>query len=160
MGLDIKFIGLATINHLNIRSQGNDDQKIIAIDVSLSGMVSARALMPVVGVDAEEDIIDSFWCYNQEGGEYSPKLLGVEQITTWGIFDNHQLRIGRHSAYATVKKIKFKPQANLESDVSLVATIDNPDDALINHLVDHIKDDVQAEIKAPPELDLTPGAAA
>lgn len=62
MSLSINFIGsTAVLKHVNLRKQGNEDSRVLAIDLSIVGETQAKILNDLLGVSEGDDISGVFW---------------------------------------------------------------------------------------------------
>jgi hypothetical protein len=144
----------ATVEHLNIRRAKGGDDDIIAIDIKLTDTLQAAELAPAMGA-TESDLIIALWDTQGE-----PHLLGIDEITTWGDFENHIAVFGRApERTASVRKIKFKPGAEFTAAVTFTVTVERPGRELVSFLAESIREEIPVEIIAPPELPLEGGGA-
>jgi hypothetical protein len=75
MSLDITM--LASVNHLNIRKQGPEDDQVLAIDVKMKGEADAEPFAQALAPDQPEKFIDSFF-----DGDGEPRFLALGEIST------------------------------------------------------------------------------
>lgn len=156
MGISLE--AKAELRHLNIRKQGDDSEAILAIDAKLQAEIDTRVLAPALGVETEQEVVDSLYRYNPTAGEYELRLLGVDEIKSWATYANHDLLIaGLHQTKCDVKKIVIKPSHALRATVIFQATIAEPSSALVNMLANQVSEEIKIAIDAPPELDFSGG---
>lgn len=136
----------AALNHLNIRKEGPEEAPETAVDLKLKCEVTGGILQELLGADDQPE----FWRDNEERDVlYS----GLSEVTTWGIFDNHELKYGglRFSS-AKLHKFKFKPIAGGLVDLEFSASVKGPTDREVNLLVELLKEECRLEVAGPPDL--------
>lgn len=136
----------ATLNHLNVRKEGPEEAPEVAVDLKLSCEATGAILKELLGADDQPE----FWRDNEERDVlYS----GLSEVTTWGIFDNHELKYGglRFSS-AKLHKFKFRPIAGGLVDLEFSASVKGPTDREVNLLVEMLKEECRIEVSGPPDL--------
>lgn len=160
MGLTINFIGShATIKHINLRKQGNDEDKVLAIDIKIEGETEASILNDILGASIGDDLTDMFW--SQVPGS-DPKSLrthwlkSIEIDSEWPI---RIVRLGKHETRGDVKKISFRPRPGHRLDLTASISIEGPQKELLDYLVSKIQENITCRIDSQPELALGQGGA-
>lgn len=149
MGLNITATA-ATIEHLNIRRAGSGEDKITAIDAKVAIEVPAAQIMAAVGCERESDFLAGFW----DPETNDKRFFGLTEVSTWAEFEDHEVTLGRNKTEAKVRKIKFSPIAGGAASATMMITVEDPSDTLVNTLVGHIKTEIKLTVLSPPELDM------
>lgn len=160
MALSIKFIGShATIKHLNLRKQGSEDDRVLAIDIKITGEAPAAILNDLLGASADENVSGMFWSTAPGADPASLKSYVIGQIDVDGVWPNRIVRFGKQSAVGDLKKIAFKPMPGQRLDITASISIEEPKKELLDYLVSKITENVLCDIESQPELALAGTAA-
>jgi|GEM_PF-5881390 len=144
-----------TIAHLNLRKQGGEDDRELAIDVKVKAEgVQPSVLVPIVGADSVEDIMRAF--YDKKGEDVL--FTGITQIESWAEFKTrHTLSVAGFTVYPeAIKKFKLRPRApdkRPAADIEFSFTLLEPDRDLVRYLTDNVAEAVHIDIQGEPELD-------
>lgn len=159
--MGFNFNHFATVTHINIRKQGNDDNKQVAIDVKLlAEKVGGQHLCPILGVATFADIANVFWDANTD--DKNIRLTGIDSISSWAIFQKggYILKFGKQKTYVEkIHKFKIMPVSGQCANLEFTVTINSPQADLIDTIADHMQELVKINIEAPQELDLEGEAA-
>ena len=147
-----KLSGMAAIKHLNVRKEGPDDEKILAVDVKLEFKKVDRRLCAYF-----DDALEAFlWRGNTDALIVrNDFLLPVVYLHT---IASAQVKIGTQTYYGCeVKKFGIQPcdggVITLTCSVSL-----NPSASEVSDLAKLVQDEERVEIDGPPDLfDAAPG---
>lgn len=141
-----KLSGLATIKHLNVRKEGPEDEKILAVDVKMEFKKIDRRLCGYF-----DDALEAFlWRGNTDALiARNSFLCPVVYLHT---IRDATVTIGTHSySGCEVKKFGIQPEdggvITLTCSVSL-----NPNAADISDLAKLVQDETRVEIEGPPDL--------
>lgn len=162
MALTINFIGSAAdINHVNLRKQGNEDDRVLAIDIKLVGETQAKVLNELLGVADEDDVTNLFWSSVPGADPESLRMMSLDEIGIDGVWPRRIITLGKNTATGDVKKISFRPRPGHRLDLTVSVSIEAPPKELLDYIVAKIKESVTCRIESQPELDLgkTPKAA-
>lgn len=155
MPLTINFIGsTADIKHVNLRKQGNEDDRVLAIDVKVSGEVQASILNDLLGASPGEDMTGMFWSTMAGTDPDSLRTHALGDIPIRGEWPNRIAFIGKHSTTCDVKKISIEPRPGHRLDLTAQLSIESPSDELLDYAVYHIQENVTCRIESRPELPL------
>lgn len=148
-------IAQAEIEHLNVRKEGEEDDRELAIDVKASGAADAAVLNRLLGVAQDESIEHTFWDKDQR-----TKLLGLGECAVQGKVQNCNVQIGGlHIAGCAVGKFRFEvlDQHRIHLTCSISRT--SPAAGVTEKLAGYTREQVLLIIEGPPELDLDNTAA-
>lgn len=148
-------IAQAEIEHLNVRKEGEEDDRELAIDVKASGAADAAVLNRLLGVGSDESIEHTFWDKDQRA-----KLLGLGECAVQGKVQNCNVQIGGlHIAGCDVGKFRFEvlDQHRIHLTCSISRTA--PAAGVTEKLAGYTREQVLLIIEGPPELDLDNTAA-
>lgn len=156
MGFEID--NWVTIKHLNIRKQGNEDERELAIDVKcMASGVPANALCPLLGVDSDAAIERAF--FDGENVAFS----GITEIASWAEFTSgHTILIAGHEFVPdALKKFKFTPRYDNAplADVEFQFTVNGPQRELVQYLTENVAEEIMLAISSEPEFDFGEAAA-
>jgi len=138
------FSGLATILHLNIRKDGPDDEKALAVDVKMQGTVNGRRACEYFDAGLYDFLFDE------------SKIIRntmLEPIGFANVIENAELSIAGIE-FASVKLQKFKVQAKKDGGVVLLTfsaaiTPNGSDVAIIS---EYMADEVDVIARMAPGL--------
>lgn len=155
MPLNIIFLGVgATVEHLNLRKQGNEDDRVLAVDIKVVGMTDADVLNDLLGASPGEDLSYMFW--SDPGDPHSPLVsAAIGDVSINSNWPGRVVHLGRHRTIADVKKIHIKPRGSHSLDLTASLSIEEPAQQLLDYLVKQIKEPIACRIESQPELDLS-----
>ena len=142
----------ATIKHLNIRKEGPDDDKVLAIDIKFGDAAAPMELLArILGTDDTSVVMLSFW--DPDG---NLRYAGMEPVTSWCVIEGCTVKIGG-LVLGGAKVHKFK--ARLDSEhmitVEFSVSVTSPPSNAVPVLAEYVQDDIRVEVtKAQEELDL------
>ena len=145
-----KLAGVASIKHLNVRKEGPEDDKILAVDVKLTFTKVDRRLCGYF-----DDALEAFlWRGDTEALIVRNALL--TPIAYGNIIEGASVKIGtRHFLGCDVKKFSIQPAdggvITLACSVSLY-----PSSGEVADLAKLVQDDELVEIEGPPDLFAAP----
>lgn len=143
-----------TIKHLNVRKEGPEDDKVLALDVKIGGAIcGADLLRRLLGGDSDEIVRMAFW---REDG--SRLFFGLEPISSWACFEDCWVEIsGVELAVARVHKFKAELKDEFRAALEFTITVKDPPENAAAILVELVSDVVNVEVvKAQGDLDLAP----
>lgn len=153
MALTINFIGShAAIKHLNLRKQGNEDDRVLAIDIKLSGEVQSGILSDLLGASPGEDLSTLFWSTGTDPEQL--RTYALADITVDAEWPRRIVHLGKHRTTGDMKKIHFTPRPGHRLDLTAQISINGPTQALLDYLVKNIQENIVCSIESQPELDL------
>lgn len=140
-----------TLKHLNIRKEGQLDDKLLGIDVKLSECpCSIEFLARVLGNEYQHLVRNAFW--DEDG---NPRFLTMEPITSWANYSDLDVTIadmkftGCHA-----KKFKLALEAGPKPKVEFQLSINNPSSREVAILAELVADDVDFLVtRSQQELD-------
>ena len=144
---------LATIKHLNIRKEGPDDDKVLAVDIKFGDAAAPMELLArILGTDDTSMVMLSFW--DQDG---NLRYAGMEPVTSWCVIEGCTAKIGG-LVLQGVKIGKFKARLDSEFKITVefAVSVTSPPSNAVPVLADYVQDDIRVEVtKAQEELDLS-----
>ena len=149
------FLGPVQIKHLNIRKQGAEDSRVLAVDVKVHAQMVSADLLDCIWTPSEgESCKHVFWA---EDG--SPKMFGISKLESHAQFDDCCGTILGH--YFSIDKVS-KFAGGLEKDFCMGITfsfsIVSPSDPLLEALAKMVAEEVNLKIESPQlELPLAEG---
>lgn len=155
----------AMILHLNIRKQGNDDNKILAVDIKLHGVTSSQCLHKILGCEPHQAL--RFWEMNPEAVEKimagekvsstRPIFTGLDSISSWASFENIEMQIEgfrRSFQGVKVKKFRFLPTNDTNIVLTMSASISDIDSSDLARFSDMLQEKIFCRFEGQPELAL------
>jgi hypothetical protein len=153
MALNLKFIGShAVIKHMNLRKQGQEDDRVLAIDIKVSGETQAMILNDLLGASPGEDLSGMFWSTVPGADPESLKSYAIKEVEVDGEWPNRIVHIGKHEARGDMKKIHFMPRSGHRLDLTAQISIEGPRQELLDYLVSKLQENVTCHIESQPEL--------
>lgn len=144
------YVGAAEIKHLNIRKEGPEAAKALAVDVKFFVSASHLDLSGILGAESERDVVRAIW--NEDG---SVRFTGIEQIKSWAEFTDHTGRVGGIACrFEKVGKFAITPRGDYAADLTFSITLSEPGDALLRVLTASVSELISLSVEAPLELDL------
>lgn len=145
MPLNFEAIG-ATLNHINIRKEGPEEQPETAVDLKIKCEAPGTILTDLLGADEQPE----FWRNNDERDVL---YTGLSEVKTWGVFDRHDLTYaGLHFRSVKLHKFSFKPVAGRQVELEFSVAIHEPTEQQLNTLVEILKEDHTLQIDGPMDL--------
>jgi len=141
-----KVSGLAGIKHLNVRKEGPDDEKILAVDVKLEFKGVDRRLCAFF-----DEALEAFlWRGNTDAliarNVYMHPVAYANEIT------GASVTIGKHSYMGCdVKKFSIAPNDGGVFTLSCSVSL-NPSASEVSDLAKMVQDDASVTIEGPPDL--------
>lgn len=141
-----KVAGLATIRHLNVRKEGPDDEKILAVDVKLSIKKVDRRLCGFF-----DEALEAFlWRGNTDA--LIARNMFLSPVTYFNEVTGAKVQIGRQTYLSCdVKKFALEPfdggVMTLTCSVSLY-----PNSSDVSELAKLVQDEEHIVIEGPPDL--------
>ena len=141
-----KIDGLATLKALNVRKEGPDDEKIVAVDVKLEFKKVDRRLC-----DYFDDAIAEF-LWRGETDALIVRNPFLKPLAYVNSIKDATITIGTHEySGCDVGKFQIEPQDGGVITFTCSATV-NPNEADIADLAKAVQDDTQVSIEGPPDL--------
>lgn len=155
MSLNISFIGsTAVLKHVNLRKQGNEDSRVLAIDLNITGETQAQILNDLLGASEGDDMSGIFWSTLPGTDPESLRTHALDEIGIEGVWPNRIVTLGKHQIVADVKKIKFRPRPGHRLDIAAQVSVEAPAEELMDYVIANIQEHVNCRIESQPELDL------
>ena len=148
--------GIAEIKHLNVRKEGPDDEKILAVDVKLAFSKVDRALCAYF----DEALIPFLW--RVESGEImAARNAFMQPVQYLNEISGASVKIdGASFVGCEVKKFALLPRDGGTIDVTCSVSL-YPSSGDVAELAKRVQDGARVEIEGPPDLfDGDGGAAA
>ena len=141
-----KVSGIATIKHLNVRKEGPEDEKILAVDVKLDIKSVDRRLCAYF-----DEALESFLWRGDTNALISRNAFLVP-VTYMNEISSASVSIGEHQFHGCdVKKFQMAPlDGGVMTLTCSVALYPNSGD--VAELAKFVQDDVQVTIEGPPDL--------
>lgn len=141
-----KVSGLATIRHLNVRKEGPEDDKIIAVDVKLIFSKIDRRLCAYF-----DEALEAF-LWRGDTDTLIVRNAFLSPVTYFNEISSATVEIGLHKYHGCeVKKFSIEPAdggvISLGCSVSLY-----PDASDVSDLAKIVQDDERVTIEGPPDL--------
>lgn len=146
------------IKHLNIRKQGNEDNKELAIDIKCFAQnVPASYIAPLFGADSDVDVLGALWRDNSDADVRFTALSSIEFLA---YYDNrHEVHLGPHKHRAErVHKFRATLRSGSKVDVEFSITLIEPTHSLVEWLAKNVSEEIQLDLIADPELPLESAA--
>jgi hypothetical protein len=141
-----KIDSLATIKALNIRKEGEDDEKIVAVDVKLEFKKVDRRLCAYFDSAIEE------FLWRGETDALMVRNAFLKPLAYVNSIKDATIVIGTHEySGCDVGKFQIEPQDGGVITLTCSATV-NPNEADIADLAKAVQDDTQVSIEGPPDL--------
>ena len=140
--------GMATIKHLNVRKEGPDDEKILALDVKLEIKGIDRRLCAYFDAD---DALESFlWRGNTDALIVRNGFLQPVQYAN--CISDADVTLGvEQFRSCEVKKFAIEPRDG--GVLTLICTVSLfPIPTEISDIAKRLQDEVRIDIKGPPDL--------
>ena len=141
-----KLSGMAAIKHLNVRKEGPDDEKILAVDVKLEFKKVDRQLCAYF-----DDALEAFLWRGDTNALIvrNAFLLPVVYLHT---IASAQVKIGTKTYFGCEVK-KFGIQPNDGGVITLTCSVSlNPSASEVSDLAKLVQDEERVEIDGPPDL--------
>lgn len=150
--------GDGTIKHLNIRKEGTDDDKVLALDVKISGVIcGVDLLVKLLGGDSAATVMMCFW-----DADGTRRFFGLDPVSSWASFEDCWVDIsGVMLPVARVHKFKAELQDEWKASVEFAITVTDPPENAAAILCELVQDVVSVEVlKVQQELELSPAKPA
>lgn len=151
---DIIVHSLATIKHLNIRKEGPDKEKVLALDIKLADCnCSMDTLARILGANSWTDVRTAFWDADGE-----PRFLGLEPISSWSNIRGCTVEmLGITMRGAQVRKFKVRINGQESAEMELSVSVTSPPEKATPILAEYVMESVTVKITVEQgELDLEP----
>jgi hypothetical protein len=115
----------ATIQHLNVRKEGKDDERETAIDIKLVvEKQPVENVLCVLGAQAMADV-QALWIDDEAA---CVRLHGISSIDCWPSFQaGYQLDMLRNRVFVTkIKKFNLRPLDGRKVDLTFSVTVNAP----------------------------------
>jgi hypothetical protein len=150
--MELKFVDGATIKHLNIRKEGDEHSKEVAVDIKLSGEAYADAWIDKILGTEHGKATQYFWTKPPAGDEYEAIFTGIDTIKSWADFKECKLSFGGLRLTGNAKKFEFKPRGDLIADVTFTLSVLNPNKNNVNVLAEMVQEAAPCELEFPADL--------
>lgn len=133
----------AEISHLNLRKQGPDDNRALAIDIKFSGARGTPEILKhLLGLDNMEEIKSALW-----NGNGMPRFPGIESITPKNIIQNCTVEFGGVTLEnCDARKFHISPCEKHEIKIDFSASAVRPPEAAMRRIPDLINEQVTVSV--------------
>ena len=139
------FDAKAKINHVNIRKEGPENEKALAVDVKFQGRIDAS-----ICHFFDEKLRDFLFT-----DEVIARPMSMEPIAFRTQIEHCDLELLKKKFFdVTLKRFKIEPVDGGLVDLSFVATF-NPSETEVAIIAEYVLDEVRVVAKPQPTLDLT-----
>lgn len=136
----------ATLKHLNIRKEGNEEDAIAAIDLKIECECAAGVLIPLLGADRAP----VFW---HDNPDQDVLYHGLLEIKCSAYYEDHDLHFcGLDFKGVKLKNFSFTPTPKKNIELVFSASIKSPTNREINVLVEQLHEMSALQVIAPPDL--------
>ena len=137
---------MATIKHLNVRKEGPDDEKILAVDVKMEMKGIDRRLCSYF-----DDALEAF-LWRGDTDALIVRSAFLSPVVYLHTISGAQVKIGRHTYMdCEVKKFGIQPQDG--GVITLICSVSlNPSASEVSDLAKLVQDEERVEIDGPPDL--------
>lgn len=157
MSLNIIFIGgKAEVTHVNVRKQGDDDSRVLALDLKLQGEVQSSALNQLLGAGQGDDFSNMFWGAADTDPE-SLRTHAIEWIDIDGEWRNRFAYLGKLEVRCHLRKAKVRPRPGHRLDLEASIAIENPSHEVRDYAIESLREYIQCRIDSDPELGFDKG---
>jgi hypothetical protein len=135
---DLNINTFAKIEHVNARKEGPNDDKVLAIDVKLTGEVDHTAIAAVIGTDDVEEVRRSFWLDDEQ---HAPRFVNVDMVKVPSAteFKECDATFGnRYIKGVKVRKFSFTPRDRGVADITFTISVTDPPDGLMPFLAEQL----------------------
>ena len=135
------------VKHLNIRKEGPNDDKVLAIDIKIVDAACEPSLLQrVLGAETEEMVRTSFWDWTTD--EAPPRFLGIDHVASWAELQHCEVMIGRIKfSDCTVKKFRLRVGSGFRVSAEFQVTISSPTSNSAAILAENVGEDVSIRIE-------------
>jgi len=138
------FTGGVQIENVNLRKEGDEDHRVISVDIKIAGQIEMPALCHLLGVAASE--IHQLWHSNDEA---EPKLTKVKKVD----LDNKYLGmiavIGEMQfTNVELKGMSFKFKSHHRVELTMTITISDTTQNVVSELAQMLDEHYHCAISA------------
>ncbi|MFY7949134.1 MAG: hypothetical protein ACOVRP_07965 [Gemmatimonas sp.] len=142
-----RLAGIAEIKHLNVRKEGPDDEKILAVDVKLAFTKVDRALCAYF-----DEALEAFLWRAESGGIMAARNGFMHPVAYANAITSASVKIdGASFVGCEVKKFALQPRDGGTVDVTCSVSL-YPSSGDIAELAKRVQDGARVEIEGPPDL--------
>ncbi len=136
----------AKLTSINVRTQGNEESPVEAVDFKFECVVGGAVAQPLLGTDE----MPNLW---HENKDRDPLYTGLTSIISWAAFSADKLNFSavRFKA-ADLKKFSFKPVAGGKLELTFTASITEPTDSQVNNMRHLLKGKAKLVVAAERDL--------
>lgn len=147
--------GVATIKHLNVRKEGPEDEKILAVDIKLEFSKIDRSIC-----DYFDEALSAFLWRHETSGLIARNLF-LNPVSYMNEISSASVSIEGHLFYGCeVKKFSISPRDGGLIDLVCSVSI-YPNSSDVADLAKRVQDGASVQIEGPPDLfDTDPDQAA
>ncbi len=143
MGIQLDFIGSGlTVKHLNIRKQGPEDDKILAVDVKLSGCVATgpwlrELFLPIVEDDSQfqGDLESLLWMDDEDK---NLRFHGIREFKSTRTFRSCTLKFAGLDLYGDCSKFSLEPLAGQRGEITFSISVSDPGTIVVSVLAEMV----------------------
>ena len=141
-----KVSGMATIKHLNVRKEGPEDDKILAVDVKLEIKKVDRRLCAYF-----DDALEAF-LWRGDTDALIVRNMFLVPVAYFNEVESAQVQIAdMHFVGCDVKKMSMQPHDGGVMTLTLSVAI-YPSNTDVSKLAKYVQDDAPVEIEGQPDL--------
>lgn len=157
MGINIDYVIMPELRHINLRTESKHDEDSVAVDLKITGRARigehGELIQRLLGCNQDEAF--RFWLTNtdlEDGPD--PAFTGIEEIKCWAHFEGgHDLEIAGLKLRPTkLSKFVFQPRAGYQVDLTFSAAISEIADNHLIKLKNHLTHEVRCKVVADPDL--------
>jgi len=133
---------ICTIKHLNVRKEGPDEAKVMALDIKLSDAETNPAFLARILGAEYADVKASFW--DSEG---EARFSGIETMTSWCAIDNCTVTMGGLVLKeCQIHKFKFKPRGDFIVEIEFQVSLKEPPENALPIIGEHVQDGLSVTV--------------
>lgn len=154
MGISINFPSKVEITHINLRKQGPEDCRDLAVDLKIEGLAANGEAIIMALFGCDQEMAGAFWRPSDVSDDLSPSMTGLTEMQSWAEFDGkHTLNIaGLSFRPAMLKKFKVKPVGGGAVNVVFQASITDVENRHLNILTEMLQELTPCEVLADPDM--------
>lgn len=133
----------AEITHINLRKQGPDDNRVLAIDIKFTGAHGgAEILKHLLGINDLDEIMFALW-----DGKGKPLFPGIESITPKNIIEGCTVALGDMKLEnCDARKFHITPRDGHTVGIDFTASVVRPPEAAMRRIPNLISETVPVSI--------------
>lgn len=159
MGINMEFFGGAKLTHMNVRKQGAENEKIVAVDLKLTGEVLHGPWLYELFLSIDEEPsyhehLDALLWLDDEDENVRSLTLGPLQCQR--VIPYAELHYAGMMKYCEAKKFIVSPRSGRRCEVSFQATLDELSASDISFLAEMLQEETHCQLIKTDLLDEEP----